>query len=124
MIKYSLNKYHVFFTNLANPLKVEIILSLRQKAQSVKEISKNLKVEQSKLSHALASLRCCNIVEVKQQGKERIYSLNKKTILPMLDLIDKHAKTFCKGQCEGCRATSREKISVMKGKNSSGVGRK
>ena len=97
------NKYHLFFTNLANPLKIDVILSLRKKAQSVSELSKSLKVEQSKLSHALASLRCCNIVEVKQEGKQRIYSLNKKTILPMLDLIDKHAKTFCGGSCACCK---------------------
>lgn len=102
MREVSSNKYHVFFTNLSNPLKIEIILCLRNKSASVNELSKVLKVEQSKLSHALASLRCCNIVEVKQEGKQRIYSLNKRTILPMLDLIDKHAKTFCSGKCEGC----------------------
>ena len=50
----------------------------------------------SKLSHALASLKCCNIVKVRQKGKQRIYFLNKTTIVPMLELIDKHEKTFCK----------------------------
>jgi len=94
--------YHIFFTNLANPLKIKIIISLKDKEKNVNELSKDLKVEQSKISHALASLRCCNIVEVKQKGKERIYSLNKKTIVPMLKLIDKHAKTFCSGNCKGC----------------------
>lgn len=87
--------YHVFFGNLANPLKVDIILSLREKQQSVTELTKNLQVEQSKISHALSSLKKCNIAQVSQKGKQRIYSLNKKTILPMLDLIDKHASTQC-----------------------------
>jgi DNA-binding transcriptional ArsR family regulator len=95
----SQNTYHVFFTNLANPLKINIILSLKKKEKSVTELSKELKVEQSKISHALASLRCCNIVKVKQKGKQRIYGLNKQTIVPMLKLIDKHAKTVCKGIC-------------------------
>jgi len=45
-------------------------------------------------------LKSCRIVEVKQKGKERIYSLNKKTIVPMLNLIDKHAKSFC--DCKNC----------------------
>jgi len=97
MLKES--SYHIFFTNLANPLKIKIILALRQKEMNVTEISKELKVEQSKLSHALASLRNCKLVEIKQQGKERKYSLNKKTILPMLKLIDKHASCNCKNKC-------------------------
>jgi DNA-binding transcriptional ArsR family regulator len=97
--------YHVFFTNLANKLKINIILSLRQKEKNVSELSKELNVEQSKISHALSSLKCCNIVKVKQKGKQRIYLLNKNTIIPMLKLIEKHSKTFCKGICHckgGC----------------------
>ncbi|MCK5149489.1 winged helix-turn-helix transcriptional regulator [Candidatus Pacearchaeota archaeon] len=93
------NTYHIFFTNLANPLKIEIIVSLKKREKNVTELSKELKIEQSKVSHALASLRCCNIVKVKQKGKQRIYFLNKDTIIPMLKLIDKHAKTFCKECC-------------------------
>ena len=94
-----INTYHFFFRNLANPLRIKIISALREKENSVSELSRELKIEQSKLSHALASLKCCNIVKVKQKGKQRIYFLNKDTIIPMLKLIDKHAKTFCKGLC-------------------------
>ncbi len=91
--------YHVFFTNLSNPLRIGIILSLRKKGKNVTEITKELGVEQSKISHALKILKNCNIVDVKQKGKERIYSLNKDTILPILNLIDKHALVHCKGKC-------------------------
>jgi DNA-binding transcriptional ArsR family regulator len=94
--------YHIFFTNLANPLRIEIISILREKEKSVTEIAKQLSVEQSKISHALSSLKCCNIVESKQKGKQRIYFLNKKTMVPILKLIDKHAKTFCGGKCKEC----------------------
>ena len=90
------NKYYMFFGNLANPLKIEIISKLKEKERSVLELSNELKAEQSKISHALTSLRCCSIVNVKQEGKKRIYSLNKETILPMLEIIDKHEKKFCK----------------------------
>lgn len=93
------NSYHVFFTNLANPLRIGIILCLRKKERNVGEISKELGVEQSKISHALASLKKCNIVNVKQKGKQRIYFLNKDTIVPMLKLIDEHANTYCKSKC-------------------------
>lgn len=89
--------YHIFFSKLANPLKIDILVSLKEKEKSVQELSKSLKVEQSKLSHALKALKICNIVHVKKQGKKRIYSVNKKTILPILKLIDEHEKC-----CECC----------------------
>jgi DNA-binding transcriptional ArsR family regulator len=95
--------YHIFFTNLANQLRIKIISSLKEKEKNVGELSDSLKVEQSKISHALRLLRNCNIVNVKQVGKQRIYSLNKKTILPILKLIDKHSKRFCGGNCKFCR---------------------
>lgn len=91
--------YHVFFKNLANGVKIDIIASLKDKPMSVNELSKELKIEQSKLSHALANLRFCNLVMSKQVGKKRIYSLNKKTILPILKIIDKHRMS----SCEGCK---------------------
>ncbi len=93
------NSYNIFFMNLANPLKIGIILTLREKDRNVSEIIKELGVEQSKISHALKSLKNCDIVNVKQKGKERVYSLNKKTILPILNLIDKHAIIHCKNKC-------------------------
>ena len=92
--------YHIFFSNLSNPLKIKIISSLKDKEKNVTELSKDLKVEQSKISHALKNLKNCNIVKVKQKGKQRIYYLNKNTIIPMLKLIDRHAKNFC--DCKNC----------------------
>jgi ArsR family transcriptional regulator, zinc-responsive transcriptional repressor len=94
--------YHVFFSNLASPLRVEIVSRLKERDRSVGDIANSLKVEQSKVSHALATLKSCNIVDVRQEGKSRIYSLNKKTILPILNLIDKHSKTYCSGNCKFC----------------------
>ena len=96
------NKYYLFFGNLANPLKVEIITMLKEKDMSVLEMVSRLDEEQSKISHALKSLKNCSIVNVKNEGKKRIYSLNKKTILPMLEIIDKHEKEFC-GKCRALK---------------------
>jgi DNA-binding transcriptional ArsR family regulator len=104
------NKYYLFFGNLSNPLKIEIISALKDKEMSVLELAKKINAEQSKLSHALTSLRQCSIVEVKQEGKKRIYSLNKETILPMLKLIDAHENKFCKE----CRAEKEKKKGKLK----------
>lgn len=94
------NNYNIFFTNLANTLKIGIILSLRAKEKNVTGLVKDLGVEQSKISHALQSLKACSIVNVTQKGKERVYSLNKDTIIPILNLIDKHALIHC--NCSSC----------------------
>jgi DNA-binding transcriptional ArsR family regulator len=99
--------YHIFFTILSNSLRIEIVGCLKFKGKSVNEISKELNVEQSKVSHALASLKSCRIVHVRKKGKQRIYTLN-KTILPILKLIDEHSKSFCGTKCEECEEICRE----------------
>ena len=93
------SKYHYFFRNLSNPLKIDIIILLREGKRSVNEISEELKVEQSKVSHALTSLKCCSILRMKTEGRKRIYSLNRKTILPLFRAIENHVKLNCKGDC-------------------------
>jgi len=96
------NPYHSFFSNLANPLKMRLVLELNRGEKNVSELSKKLKEEQSKISHALSSLKRCNIVEMKQKGKERVYSLNKSTIVPILQIIRHHSIKNCRG-CELCQ---------------------
>lgn len=93
-------EYHLFFKNLANPLRIKIIAELKKEPSSVNKLSNKLAIEQSKLSHALINLKKCNFVDFKQKGKQRIYFLNKKTIIPILKLVDNHAKISCK--CSGC----------------------
>jgi len=91
--------YHVFFSKLSNPLRIKIISSLDEKPKSVSELSEKLRIEQSKLSHALRELKECNIVTAKKEGKRRIYSLS-QTIIPILRLIECHSKNCNK--CKGC----------------------
>lgn len=87
--------YNDFFGALANATNQKIIKVLRSGAKSVSEITQATKLEQSKISHALKRLADCKFVEVKQQGKQRIYSLNEDTIIPILKLADKHAHKMC-----------------------------
>ncbi len=97
------NSYHIFFTNLANPLKINIVLCLKESEKCVGDLVKCLGVEQSKISHALSNLRACKIVNMEKKGKQRIYSLNEKTIIPILEIIDKHSKTYCNKNCARCK---------------------
>ena len=91
----SCNAYHIFFRNLSNPVRIAIISSLKRGDKSVGEIVEELGLEQSKVSHALFSMKRCGLVEYRKEGKKRIYTLNKKTILPILNIIDKH-------ECQSC----------------------
>ena len=90
--------YDLFFRNFANPERMKILLALKEKPLSVGEISEKLKIEQSSVSHSLSSLKHCSIVQSKQIGKKRVYSLNKKTTVPLLNIIDKHTACFCKNK--------------------------
>ncbi len=94
--------YDDFFGNFSNKTKLKIIIALKQKPLSVTELSAILKEEQSKVSHSLAKLSGCNIITAKQEGKKRIYSLNKDTVMPMLALVEKHVHKHCKGRCKKC----------------------
>jgi DNA-binding transcriptional ArsR family regulator len=87
--------YNDFFQVLANTTNQTIITELLKKPQNVSEIIKNTKLEQSKVSHSLKRLYECKIVQVKKDGKQRIYSLNKETIIPILSIVDRHAKKMC-----------------------------
>ena len=73
------DSYNSFFMNFANKTKLNIILFLKEGSLSVNDIVKKTGMEQSKVSHNLTSLTKCNIITVEQKGKQRIYSLNKRT---------------------------------------------
>ncbi|MEK6892786.1 MAG: ArsR family transcriptional regulator [Nanoarchaeota archaeon] len=93
------NKCHLFFETLGTRLKIDIIFKLKENQLNVNELSTELNQERSKVSHALISLLDCGFVNVKKEGKRRVYSLNKNTILPLLNLVEKHVRLYCK-TCE------------------------
>jgi DNA-binding transcriptional ArsR family regulator len=94
--------YHNFFINLSNKTKFDIIMALKEKPLSVNEIIEKTGGEQSKISHNLKSLKTCHIVKMKKEGKKRIYRLNEKSILPILDIVKKHVRKNCPCGCEKC----------------------
>lgn len=95
------HSYNTFFETIANKTRLEIVELLVEKPLSVSEICSQLKQEQSNISHNLKILADCNFLTVEKRGKQRIYSLNKETIVPLMAIVDKHVKTFC---CKNCKA--------------------
>ena len=66
---------HNCFEVLGNELRFNILKSLKEKPKTVRELCKELKREQSAVSHALKTLRRCKFVDYKQKGKEREYCI-------------------------------------------------
>ena len=93
------NSYYMFFDTISNKTRMAIIESLLEGDKSVTKICFDLEEEQSKVSHSLKRFMECNFLEVKRDGKKRIYSLNQETVVPILRLVDKHVAKFCDKSC-------------------------
>jgi DNA-binding transcriptional ArsR family regulator len=92
--------YDNFFMNFATRSKFDIIMALRDGPLSVSDICRMVGDEQSAVSHNLAKMAACHILDVRQDGKQRIYSLNEKTVIPMLKIVEGHVKRCCPRRCE------------------------
>ena len=85
-----------FFSTLANPTRLAIIEQLNESPMNVSQLAETLGQEQSMISHNLRPLVRCKFVQVQRDGKHRVYHLNKQTLTPILNTVEKHAETFCK----------------------------
>ncbi|MDE1852528.1 MAG: winged helix-turn-helix transcriptional regulator [Thaumarchaeota archaeon] len=87
--------YSLLFQAFANPTRVKILQALRERANmTVMQIGEDLSLEQTNVSHNLRCLAFCGLVSVERKGKSRVYSLNKETVLPMLETAEKHLNKY------------------------------
>ena len=91
--------YMTFFGALCNETRLQIILSLRKSSKNVGQLAEELKMEQSRISHSLQCLTKNRFIQVKQEGKQRVYSLNKDTIEPIFNEVKKHLKKYNIDSC-------------------------
>ena len=87
--------YKIFFGTLVSEQRLKIINLLRKGKKNVSEIMKELKLDQTAVSHNLARLKQCGFVISEIGGKFRYYKLNEETIMPLMNLIDKHMGRYC-----------------------------
>lgn len=92
-------KSYNFFSVLSSELRWRIVKTLFKKEMNVSQICQALDEEQSKVSHSLRILLDCNFVFSKRQGKNIIYSLNRKTMRPLMKIVNQHSKDYCKTKC-------------------------
>lgn len=94
------DNYELFFEALANRLRMRILLATLRQPLNVKQIMEQTGEEQSKVSHALDSLRSCKLVSVSAQGRQRLYEANREILVPLLKLVDAHSCKMCQAGCE------------------------
>ncbi|RMD65746.1 ArsR family transcriptional regulator [Candidatus Pacearchaeota archaeon] len=92
--------YDRFLTTLRNKTRLAIIQALSTGPKNVMQLTRELGVHQTTVSHGLRRLLDCGFVFVKKNGKERVYKLNERTIKPLAKLMERHVKNYCsKGKC-------------------------
>jgi len=87
--------YKVFLGTLVSEPRLKIINLLRGGKKNVSQISHELKMNQTAVSHNLRRLKTCGFVKSETNEKFRYYILNEKTIKPLMEIIDKHMSQHC-----------------------------
>ena len=100
-MEHKLETYKFFFGALANPNRLQIINALRAGTKNVSQICTITGFEQTMVSHNLKVLEHHGMVFKEKEGKYRYYTLNDKTIKPLMKFIDSHMKEYCCKILEG-----------------------
>ena len=87
------NSTSLFFDAFANKNRFDILTELRKKELCAGELQKTLGIEQTHLSHDLSCLLNCKIINVRRDGRKRIYSINHE-IKEIVSMIMTHVKTY------------------------------
>ncbi len=73
------------FKVLSNPVRIQILDTLRTGEKSVNDIAEWLELEASSVSQQLAVLRSRNLVTSRKQGNYVFYSIRDRAIFQILD---------------------------------------
>jgi len=87
--------YKIFFGTLVSEPRLKIINLLRKGKKNVSEIIKELKMNQTAVSHDLARLKKCGFIFSEAEGKYRYYRLNEHNIKPLMETIERHMLQYC-----------------------------
>ena len=82
------------FAALAEPNRFRIVELLRSGACSVNEIGERLALNQPQVSKHLRVLREVGAVEVREEGRQRLYRLNGPALKPIHDWVKEYERTW------------------------------
>lgn len=80
------------FKALSNPTRIKILFLLKQKVLTVTQISDELDISQSAISHQLRELRHARLVKSNKRGKEMLYQLDDDHVHQIFDMAIDHVK--------------------------------
>jgi DNA-binding transcriptional ArsR family regulator len=75
-----------FFSGLANPVRLAIVLSLLDGERSVGELVARLGVSQGHVSNQLACLRWCGYVQSRRSGRQTRYFIRDERVRSIVEL--------------------------------------
>ena len=78
------------FKAISEPSKMRIILLIAHQSLSVNEITKQLNISQSAVSHHLQTLRQLNLVTNVRVGREMHYQVADQHVIQIFELTRKH----------------------------------
>ncbi len=91
-----LNELEILFQALSDKTRLQIVFLLLNGEKSVQEISQELGKSQSSISHHLACLKNCGIVNMKKDGKFSYYFINSKDVRDIITLATNHVSNYSK----------------------------
>jgi DNA-binding transcriptional ArsR family regulator len=82
------------FNAVAEPRRREIIDALAEREQPVNDLVRSLGVPQPQVSKHLRVLREVGVVDVRDQGRQRLYRLNGPALKPMHDWVSNYERLW------------------------------
>jgi DNA-binding transcriptional ArsR family regulator len=79
---------------LADPTRREILHRISRHPQAAGALSRGFRMSQPAVSKHLRVLREVNLVEVEEQGRQRIYRLSKRGIDDVRDYVEEVSRTW------------------------------
>jgi DNA-binding transcriptional ArsR family regulator len=75
------------FNAIAEPQRREILSLLADKEMPVNDIAESLGLKQPQTSKHLRVLKEVGLVDVRKEGKQRLYKLNSQKLIPVYDWV-------------------------------------
>jgi len=90
LTKQKILHYSLIFKVLANPIRLSVINLLNENQElTVNEICKNLKCEQSLISHNLINMKNRGLLVTQKKGANVYYSLKDKSLINIITCLSK-----------------------------------
>lgn len=86
---------------VGNRIRFKILQSLKNEEKHVTKIIEELDEEQSLISHHLKSLRDCELIKKRREGRKTMYRIADPSILEFMQQVEKLSKNFCRDDTPG-----------------------